>query len=237
MLKAIFFDLDNTLYDYDKPHKVALKEVYKILKKKISISYEKFINLYNLSKKEIHRELSGTASAHNRVLYFQRLVEKTHKTLDSKIILELYTAYWNIFLKNMKLRDGALDIFKYLMKRGIKIALVSDLTTDIQLRKIMKLGINKYVDILVTSEEAGNEKPHEIMFLLTLNKFDILPEEAVMVGDNSINDIEGGNSVGLTTILMTKKKKVVRKFKNDYSKPNYTVRTFKQLREVIEKIK
>ena len=44
------------------------------------MSFEGFLHLYDLSKSEIHRELSGTASSHNRILYFQRLIEKIKKT-------------------------------------------------------------------------------------------------------------------------------------------------------------
>ena len=87
--KAVLFDLDDTLYEYDSVHKKSLKEVYKVLKKHIKISHNKFIRLFNLSKAEIHRELSGTASSHNRVLYFQRLIEKTHQTIEPEIIIKL----------------------------------------------------------------------------------------------------------------------------------------------------
>ena len=125
--KAVLFDLDNTLYDYDAPNKKSYRAVHSILNKYIKISYPKFIKLLDASKAEIQRELSGTASSHNRVLYFQRLIEKTHKTIDPMIILKLYNAYWDTLLKNMKLRSGVIKVLKELKKRGIKIAIVSDL--------------------------------------------------------------------------------------------------------------
>ena len=204
--KAVLFDLDNTLYDYKPVHKKALSEVYKILKKEVKISWNEFIRLFEISRAEINRELSGTASSHDRVLYFQRLVEKSHNTIESDVVLKLYNAYWDTFLKNIKLREGVMQTLKKLKKIGIKTAIVSDLTTHIQLRKMSKLGITPYIDVLVTSEEAGSEKPHPIMFLLALNKLNILPSDAIIVGDNPVNDIEGGNSVGLETILITNKK-------------------------------
>ena len=66
-IKAVLFDLDNTLYDYDSVHRIALKQVYKVLKKHINLSSARFMKLFELSKQEIHRELAGTASSHNRV--------------------------------------------------------------------------------------------------------------------------------------------------------------------------
>ena len=132
----------------------------------------------------------------------------------------------------MKLGKGVLNILKELKKRDIKTAIVSDLTTHIQLRKLQKLGINNYIDILVTSEEAGSEKPHSIMFLLTLNKLGLKPSDALMVGDNTVANIEGANSVGLDTVLI-KKGRLAKKPKEDYQKPNHTIKEIDELFKII----
>jgi putative hydrolase of the HAD superfamily len=235
MKKVVLFDLDNTLYDYDKVHKIALAAVYKTLKSQIKMSKKKFERLYKISKEEIHKELSGTASAHNRILYFQRLIEKTHKTVNPQVTLKLYDSYWNTLIRHMALSKGVLTTLRELKKRNFMIGIVSDMTTQIQLRKIKKLKITNYIDYLVTSEEAGSEKPHAIMFLLALNKFDVKPEEAVMVGDNSINDVEGANSVGLDTILI-KQGKLARETKDDYKKPNYTIKKIPELLNILDEL-
>ncbi len=231
--KAVLFDLDDTLYDYSKVHNKALKASFNVLSKKIKLSYKKFLYLYNISRAEINRELAGTASSHNRVLYFQRLIEKTHNTVDSDIILSLYETYWNVFLNNMKLKKNVIKLFKYLKNNNFKIAIVSDLTTHIQLRKLSKLKIVDYIDFIVTSEEAGSEKPNPIMFLLALNKLNVLPSEALMVGDNIDRDIEGANAVGLDTVLITNKK--VSLIKEDYKKPNYVIKDVYELKNILEK--
>ncbi|MFW5846599.1 MAG: HAD family hydrolase [Nanoarchaeota archaeon] len=229
--KAILFDLDNTLYEYEPVHKKSIKAVYEYLEKKLKISYKKFIELYNFSRKEIHQELAGTASAHNRVLYFQRLIEKLQGTVEPSIILRLYEIYWGTTIKNIKLRKGVLSTLKELKKQGLKILIVSDLTTHIQLRKIHKLGITKYIDYLVTSEEAGSEKPHSIMFLLALNKINMLPQDVIMIGDNKINDIEGANSVGIDTVLIGSKN--IKKNKKDFSRPDFVIKQIPDLLKII----
>jgi putative hydrolase of the HAD superfamily len=231
MKKAILFDLDNTLYDYDIPHKKSVDAVYKIFSKKVKISKKKFIELYKMSNEEIKHELAGTASAHNRILYFQRIVEKTHNTIEPKIILQMYSEYWKVFLDNMKLKKGVLETLKKLQKSKIKIALVTNLTTKIQLKKMQKLKIEKYVDYFVTSEESGGEKPNSIMFLLTLNKLNLLPSEVVMVGDNLVADIEGANSVGIDSIAITSKK--IKANKEDYKKPNYVIKNIPEILNII----
>ncbi len=232
--KAVLFDLDNTLYEYEPVHKKALKDVYEVLSKEIKITYSRFLKLYKLSNSEIKRELAGTASAHNRILYFQRLIEKTHNTIDTDIILKLYNTYWDNFLKNIKIKEDVIPTLKKLRKLRIKTAIVSDLTTNIQLRKLSKLKITLYIDVLVTSEEAGSEKPHSIMFLSALNKLNILPKDAIMVGDNTFTDIEGANSVGLDTVLITNKKSTKYHYSQDYEKPNYTIRKISEILKLIE---
>ena len=231
--KAVLFDLDNTLYDYEIPHRKALKAVHAELKKKIDISFVKFKRLYDLSKGEIHRELSGLASSHNRVIYFQRLIEKTHNTVDPAMILRLYSVYWDSLLKNAKLSDGVLETLKEIKKRGLRIGIVTDLTTHIQLRKIQSLGITRHVDVLVSSEEAGREKPHAIMFLLALNKLDLSPHEVVFVGDNSTNDIEGANAVRMDSVLI-KHGPLAKDVEEDYRKPNFVISKISEVLNILD---
>jgi len=232
--KAVLLDLDNTIYNYDEPHKKALNAVYKKLKQIIKITRKRFDYLYKISKQEIHKELSGTASAHNRILYFQRLIEKTHNTVDPSIILKLHTTYWKTFYKNMKITKTALDTLREIKKQGYKTAIVSDMTTEIQLQKMKKLNITNYIDYLITSEEAGSEKPHQIMFLLALNKLKIKPEEAIMVGDNTTADIEGANSVGLDTVLI-KQGKLSKKPIEDFESPNYIIKNISEILNILTK--
>jgi len=236
MKKVILFDLDNTLYDYEPVHQKALKAVYSSAKKEIGITFKKFNDLFKISKSEIHRELAGTASSHNRVLYFQRLIEKTLETLEPRITLRFYDIYWNTFLKNMGLKKGVLQTLKKLNKE-FKIIIVSDLTAYIQLKKISKLGLTPYVDFLVTSEEAGIEKPHPSIFLLALNKVDMLPAHAVMIGDNPKKDIEGANAVGIDTILITSRSKEYKNIPEDYKKPNYIIKEIPEILTILNKIK
>ncbi|MFT4304567.1 MAG: HAD-IA family hydrolase, partial [Candidatus Woesearchaeota archaeon] len=212
----------------------ALKASYKELKKYENISLSRFLKLYSISRREIHRELSGTASAHNRVLYFQRMMEKIKGKVNPSIILKLSDAYWDNFLQNMKLSKGSIEVLNFCKENDIKTAIVSDLTTKIQLKKLEKLKISNYIDVLVTSEEAGSEKPHSIMFLLTLNKLNVMPQDALMIGDNEIADIEGANFVGLTTVLL--KKKILSLSKDDYRRPTFAIKNIKDLINIINNL-
>ena len=93
MCKAVFFDLDNTLYDYDSADKLATQALYEEFKKETDISFEEFKKVYSNSKEEVKRKLVGTAASHERILYLQELVERVDKTLQSDRIMKLYHAY------------------------------------------------------------------------------------------------------------------------------------------------
>ena len=74
----------------------------------------------------------------------------------------------------------------------------------IQHRKIKKLGLGEYVDYLVTSEEAGTEKPGRRIFERVMEKMGHGSEELLMVGDSERRDIEGAMDMGIPGILFTK---------------------------------
>lgn len=133
----------------------------------------------------------------------------------------------------MSLSHGVLSTLKQLKKQNYMIAIVSDMTTHIQLRKLKKLKITKYIDYLVTSEEAGSEKPHSIMFLLALNKLRLKPEEVIMVGDSLISDIEGANSVGIPTALI-KKGRFYKQSEESYQKPNIVIKEIPEILDILK---
>lgn len=226
MKKAVLFDLDNTLYNYDKCHKIAMDAFYKEFKKESDIERDDFEYLFSESRAEIKRELIGTAASHSRVLYFQRLTEKVHKTVTPERIFSLYNTYWDTLIENATLFDGVIDFFKDLKAKGIKVIIITNLTALIQIKKIIHLGISDYVDFLVTSEEAGYDKPHPAPYLLALHKANLLPEEVIMVGDNMGSDVDGAEALGIDTVLY-----------NFGSDPDYVVNSHEELRSLFfEKI-
>jgi putative hydrolase of the HAD superfamily len=86
---------------------------------------------------------------------------------------------------------------------SVPTAIVTDLTAQIQFRKIIYFGLDHYFDCIVTSEEAGQEKPHAAPFQLALEK--IQPKGSIiwMIGDNSEKDI-GGAKVAINAVTFQK---------------------------------
>ncbi len=200
--RAILLDLDNTLYPYDKAHSPALDRTIKKISEIFSVSIEDINDAYYKGRKQVHIEHPGTASSHNRLLYFQRLFELLNINPINNA-LEAYNTYWDTFIDNMKPYSGVYDFLEQANKNKIQICLITDLTAHIQHRKISALKLNKYTNFLVTSEEAGREKPHPYIFLMALNKIQMTPSETAMIGDNYEKDILGAANLGIMSYWLT----------------------------------
>ena len=203
MLKLVIFDLDNTLYDYDYYNVIAEQALYKELQECFGLTLKEAETILYKAKKVVKAQLGNVASCHNRLLYMQVLCEQL-KVKPALYAEKLDGIYWDSFLGDAKLYDYTLPVLKYVREKGLKIGLLTDLTAHIQYRKLSVFEIGEYFDYIVTSEEAGEEKPSEKMFELILRKSGVKPEEALMIGDSLSKDIEGAQKYCIEAIHVIK---------------------------------
>lgn len=194
--KGLLLDIDNTLYDYNLAHNHAKKIVLDYCAKQLNKPRREIDFAYEKARKQVHISLLGSAASHNRILYFQKMLEIV-KINPMEYSIEINSKYWTTFLDKLKPFHG---IYSLLEKYNNKICLVTDLTAEIQHQKIRKLKLEKYCDKLVTSEEAGHEKPHPYIFNLALQKLDLKANQVCMIGDNYNKDILGSVALGIQSI-------------------------------------
>lgn len=193
-IDGILLDLDHTLYDYHKAHARALDASIDRLSQRIGREPAEVLETYARARKEIHAELVGLASSHSRFLYFQRVVEILGLR-PSSLVIECEEWYWRVFLDHMVLRDGAMQFLDSV--KHLPIAIVTDLSAAIQFRKLAKLNLDGYFQTIVTSEEAGVEKPHPRIFEKALAKLALNANRACMIGDDFKKDIRGAAGLGI----------------------------------------
>ena len=183
--------MDNTLYDYDLCHNKAINEVFDYLIKTIQVPLDKeyIKSLYDDISKKIKYELTNTASSHNKSIYFKQLLETLNIGFSQFQIIN--NLYWETFYENLVCFDGVKDFIIWNKNIGKKIGILTDYETEYQVIKLEKLGLLKYIDILVTSEEVGIEKPSTQMFYTMLQKLNLNPGDVIMIGDNYEKDIKG----------------------------------------------
>ncbi|MBF7143480.1 MULTISPECIES: HAD family hydrolase [Pseudomonas] len=189
---AILFDTDNTLYPYDPAHAAAQKAVRDKAVATFSITAEQFDVAFKEARDQVKNRLNGTASSHSRLLYLQRMLENLGLGSQILLVLDFEQTYWRTFLNHAILFDNVKELLDDIRLLGIPTAIVTDLTAQIQFRKVVYFGLDNYFDYIVTSEEAGFDKPHAAPFTIALEKMRPKGNCIWMVGDNPINDIRGG---------------------------------------------
>ena len=204
-MKAVIFDIDDTLYPYSPCDAAGTELMADMLSKLSGQTYgkERFAELLSRAKAYVKQKNAGTAACHNRLLYAQKLCEMTG-CFTAENVIALYDAYWDAFLENMRFFDGAYELLCDIGKRGLKLGFCTDLTAHIQMRKLVRLGIGDIADGVVTSEESGAEKPSKLPFVMILEKLGVSAAEAVMIGDDYKKDIIGAENAGIKAILFGK---------------------------------
>ncbi len=231
--KAVIFDTDNTLYSYAPAHKLALDSVFEKAEKLLDIKKDLFAMKFKEAKKEVKKRILNQASSHSRLLYIQRTIELLGFKTQLLTTLDLEQTYWRTFLQSCKLFPNVIELLNKLNKENIQTAIITDLTSQIQFRKIIFFGLEKYFDYVVTSEESGADKPNEEPFKLALKKLNLSPNACWMIGDNIYADIRGGKNCGLVTLH-----KIDSKSDTHYEdiKPDASFNDFDNILQLINKI-
>ena len=213
--KAVIFDTDNTLYSYMPAHEAAIKSVIKKAVSIFGVSKAEFIHAFEVSRSDVKKKLGNTASSHSRLLYFQKTIEYLGMGTRILTTLDLEQTYWRTFLANAKLFPDVLNFLQQLKNKEIKTANITDLTAQIQFRKMVYFGLDEYFDYVVTSEEAGADKPDIKPFVMALDKLQTPPQEVWMIGDSVSCDIVGAKEANIVSFQIKNSNK---KFKLNETK-------------------
>lgn len=189
---AILFDTDNTLYPYQPAHTAAQRAVRDKVVSTFAIEPDEFDSAFKQARQQVKTRLQHTAASHSRLLYLQRMLEIMGLGSQVLLALDFEQTYWRTFLRHAVLFDGVKELLDDLRLLGIPTAIVTDLTAQIQFRKVVYFGLDHYFDHIVTSEEAGFDKPHAAPFHIALEKMCPRGDCIWMIGDNPVNDIRGG---------------------------------------------
>lgn len=195
-MSALILDLDNTLYSYDRAHRAGMDALAQYAWQHFSLGRSDFEVVYRQAKQKVKGLVAGTAAEHNRLLYCQRLSEQIGVGPVGHA-LPMSQCYWDAFLSEARLYEGALAVMEYCRTQRIPVAICTDMTADIQHRKLTHFGLVPFLDALVTSEETGREKPDASMFRLVLEKINVSADQAMFVGDDLEKDVRGARRCGL----------------------------------------
>jgi putative hydrolase of the HAD superfamily len=138
-------------------------------------------------------------------------------------------------------RDREIKTLKYAsevlnqLKSKFKLAIITNVehTTSFKdVKNVLKEAkILDFFDVIVVSSEIRVNKPNERIFQIALEKLDVKPEEAIMIGNTISTDIFGGNRIGMKTVLLQHSQGYQ---PSEWEKPNHTIHSLKELLNLLK---
>jgi putative hydrolase of the HAD superfamily len=198
-IKHVFFDLDHTLWDFEKNSDLAFQKVFD--KQNITLDLEAFLTVYkplNLQYWKLYREEKITKSE----LRYGRL-KKTFDAVSYLIsddLIDVIAVEYIDFLPDFNhLFNGTFEILEYL-KNKYKLHIITNGFEEIQTKKMETSNILHYFDVVVTSESVGVKKPNAKVFYHALKVANANIENSIMIGDNIEADVLGALNIGMKSI-------------------------------------
>jgi putative hydrolase of the HAD superfamily len=221
----VFFDLDHTLWDFDKNSQMAFDRIFK--SKYQDIITEDFIKEYIPINQECWRLYQNDKITHQE-LRFNRLkfsFDALNYVISEENILAIANDYIEFLTDNNYLFDGAIEVLEYL-KPKYKLHIITNGFANVQEKKINNASLGSYFNTITNSELAGVKKPNSIIFDYALNLASASKENSIMIGDDFEADVTGALNAGLDAIYFNEKKLDV---SGDYKQINHLLELKKYL--------
>jgi putative hydrolase of the HAD superfamily len=199
----LFFDLDHTLWDFEKNSKSALKQIFKEteLDQKIE-KFSTFHGVYQNANKLLWQQY-GRGKIDKELLRTKRFSDtlKYFKIDDEKLVEKLSQSYLDVSPYQKNLFPGTIETLKNLENEGYALHIITNGFQEVQHIKIREAGLKSFFDVIVCSEEVGVTKPDSKVFLHSMEKAKAKKEKSVMIGDNYEADYLGGLNAGMKAIF------------------------------------
>lgn len=198
--KHLFFDLDHTLWDFDKNSAFAFDAIFK--ERGFAISLQDFLNIYIPRNQHYWKLYQVNQISHEELRYFRLkdVFDALKFETSDAIIHQLSEDYINYLPEYNHLFDGAIEILDYL-KPNYKLHIITNGFASVQTKKLNNSKIGHYFDTITNSEMAGVKKPHPTIFDFALSLANALKEESLMIGDSYEADIIGAQEAGIEAIF------------------------------------
>ena len=198
-IKHVFFDLDHTLWDFDKNSRLTFRKIFNL--NKLEVNLDDFLEIYepiNLKYWKLYREEKVTKSA----LRYGRLKEAfdgVRVAVNDSLINNLSEAYIDQLSTFNNLFDGTFEILDYLSSK-YQLHIITNGFEEAQEKKLATSNIKHYFKTVTNSEMVGVKKPNPKIFNFALDIAKAKSSESIMIGDSLEADIEGAHKIGMDTI-------------------------------------
>ncbi|MDE2313739.1 MAG: HAD-IA family hydrolase, partial [Elusimicrobia bacterium] len=191
MIKAVIFDVDNTLTDFMRTKRAAVESAVEgmidaglVVDKRGMV--DKIFETYFKEGVEDQK-------------IFDKILKQETGGVDYKILAAAIVGYRRAKAGSMALYPHVSLTLTTLLKSGVKMAIVSDAPKLEVWLRIVGLGMHNFFDCVVTAEDVGARKPAAAPFMKALEFLGTKPSETIMVGDWAERDIAGAKKLGIRT--------------------------------------
>ena len=198
-IQHVFFDLDHTLWDFEKNSDLAFKKVFD--KQNITIDLDNFLDVYrplNHQYWKLYREEKVTKEE----LRYQRLkrtFDAVNYVITDELIDIIAIEYVDFMPDFNHLFEHTFEILDYL-KEKYQLHIITNGFEEIQTKKMQSSNILHYFKEIITSDSVGVKKPNPKVFNFALEVANAKNENSIMIGDNVEADIQGAIDVGMRAI-------------------------------------
>lgn len=198
-VRAVLFDLDDTLFDHRGASRAALAEVHR--RHAGGVDFEAFESHHARILEDLHRDvLEGRRGLDDaRRERFRRVFAATGVTLSEADADAVAAAYRASYVPSWRAVEGAADLVAAVQRRA-RVAVVSNNLIEETRDKLVFCRIASLVDAVVVSGDEGISKPDPRIFSIALERLGVAPAEAVMVGDSWAADIVGAARAGIRPV-------------------------------------
>ena len=199
-IKHVFFDLDHTLWDFDKNSALTFQKIFTVHKVEIDmVSFLKTYEPINLNYWKLYRE-ERIDKASLRYGRLRDTFDILKYSINDDLIHQLSLDYIEHLITFNHLFEGTVDLLDYLHAK-YELHIITNGFEEVQMRKMTSSNINHYFKTITYSEMAGVKKPNPVIFDHALRVANAKPDESIMIGDNYEADILGALNVGYDVIF------------------------------------
>lgn len=189
-LKAVLFDMDNTLFDFVAVKLIACREI-------LSYLGEEDRN-FKADPGELFRYfLRGTYGFEDYENIMDYMQER--KLFTDQGYRDCCKIYEREKLQNLELYPGVRDTLEELKSLGFRLAIITDADRFHARARLTRVGLLDCFELLVSADMTGTKKPDPAHFLFALDALGVKPEESLVVGDSIKRDIAPARKLGLKT--------------------------------------
>ena len=196
----VFFDLDHTLWDFDKNSEMAFDCIFK--KNHPDVNTELFIEKYIPINHACWKLYQKDQISHEKLRYDR--LKLSFDALDYAIsdaaIHQMAEDYIELLPENNFLFEGAIEILEYLHQK-YTLHIITNGFAAVQDKKVRNSNLEIYFKTITNSEMAGVKKPNPIIFEHALDIANAKKEQSIMIGDCLDADVNGALNAGLKAIF------------------------------------